>query len=222
MRTDAVLFVASERLYRNTKRASLLFEAGQPAVRAGAASPLRHGRFAGQCRRGAPGASASNLLARRLERAGSVLLAPVSKVVTTVLLQSAAAGALATLRALDPGTPSGAFVGPAGFGQLRGRPELRKHLRLREESGDGRAAVGAHRADARRAAARLTVVDAALDGLWAGLGWAATFGCTAEEDVSRSRYQRTVCSTASVRGVARRPSSVSAREASTMHGSSNS
>jgi hypothetical protein len=31
---------------------------------------------------------------------------------------------LATLRALDPSTPSGAFVGPAKFGQLRGRPEL--------------------------------------------------------------------------------------------------
>ena len=28
------------------------------------------------------------------------------------------------LRALDEGTPSGAFVGPARFGQLRGRPEL--------------------------------------------------------------------------------------------------
>ena len=52
------------------------------------------------------------------------MLAPVSKVVTAVLLQSAAAGALSTLRALDPGTPSGAFVGPARFGQCRGRPEL--------------------------------------------------------------------------------------------------
>jgi hypothetical protein len=52
------------------------------------------------------------------------LLAPVSKVVTTVLLQSAAAGALSTLRALDHRTPSGAFVGPARFAPLRGRPEL--------------------------------------------------------------------------------------------------
>jgi hypothetical protein len=28
------------------------------------------------------------------------------------------------LRALDPSTPSGAFVGPARFGQFRGRPQL--------------------------------------------------------------------------------------------------
>ena len=41
-----------------------------------------------------------------------------------MLLQSAAAGALSTLRALDPSTPSGAFVGPARFAQLRGPPEL--------------------------------------------------------------------------------------------------
>ena len=41
-----------------------------------------------------------------------------------MVLQSAAAGALSTLRALDGGTPSGAFVGPARLGQLRGPPEL--------------------------------------------------------------------------------------------------
>jgi hypothetical protein len=41
-----------------------------------------------------------------------------------VLLQSGAAGAVSTLRALDHSTPSGAFVGPARFGQLRGPPEL--------------------------------------------------------------------------------------------------
>ena len=71
-----------------------------------------------------PGASATNLFARQLEQAGRDWLAAVSKVVTAVLLQSAAAGALAALRALDPSTPSGAFVGPARFAQLRGRPEL--------------------------------------------------------------------------------------------------
>jgi len=41
-----------------------------------------------------------------------------------VLLASAAAGALPTLRALDHSTPSGAFVAPSGFAHLRGRPEL--------------------------------------------------------------------------------------------------
>jgi hypothetical protein len=41
-----------------------------------------------------------------------------------VLLQSAAAGAQSTLRALDPSTPSGAFVGPARLAQFRGSPKL--------------------------------------------------------------------------------------------------
>ncbi|MGH2778947.1 MAG: hypothetical protein ACRDJB_09900, partial [Actinomycetota bacterium] len=43
---------------------------------------------------------------------------------TAVILPSAASGAQATLRAVDHTTPSGAFVGPARFGQLRGPPEL--------------------------------------------------------------------------------------------------
>ena len=71
-----------------------------------------------------PGASATNLFARQLEQADHGVLARVSKVATSVLLQSAAAGALSVLRALDLSTPSGAFVGPARLGQFRGRPEL--------------------------------------------------------------------------------------------------
>jgi NAD(P)-dependent dehydrogenase (short-subunit alcohol dehydrogenase family) len=104
-------------VYRNTKQANLLFaqELHRRCARAG--SPVSAVAVH-------PGASATNLFARQLERSGRDRLAPVSKLVTAVLLQSAAAGALATLRALDPGTPSGAFVGPARFGQLRGRPEL--------------------------------------------------------------------------------------------------
>jgi NAD(P)-dependent dehydrogenase (short-subunit alcohol dehydrogenase family) len=104
-------------VYRNTKQANLLF-----------AQELHHRCATAGSRVSAvavhPGASATNLFARQLEQAGHGLLAPVSKAVTAVLLQSAAAGALSTLRALDPNTPSGAFVGPARFGQLRGRPEL--------------------------------------------------------------------------------------------------
>jgi NAD(P)-dependent dehydrogenase (short-subunit alcohol dehydrogenase family) len=104
-------------VYRNTKQANLLFaqELHRRCRRAGSrvSAVAVH-----------PGASATDLFARQLERAGRGLLAPVSKVVTGVLLQSAAAGALSTLRALDHSTPSGAFVGPAGFGQFRGRPEL--------------------------------------------------------------------------------------------------
>ena len=104
-------------VYRNSKQANLLFAQELHRRCAKAPSPVTAVAVH-------PGASATNLLARQLERAGRGPLAPVSKAVTTVLLQSAAAGALATLRALDPSTPSGAFVGPARFAQLRGRPEL--------------------------------------------------------------------------------------------------
>jgi NAD(P)-dependent dehydrogenase (short-subunit alcohol dehydrogenase family) len=104
-------------VYRNTKQANLLF-AQELHRRCGkAGSPV-------SAVAAHPGASATNLFARQLERAGRGRLAPVSKLVTAVLLQSAAAGALSTLRALDPSTPSGAFVGPARFAQHRGRPEL--------------------------------------------------------------------------------------------------
>jgi protochlorophyllide reductase len=104
-------------VYRNSKQANLLFAQELHRRCATAGSPV-------SAVAAHPGASATNLFARQLERAGRDRLAFVSRFVTGVLLQSAAAGALSTLRALDPGTPSGAFVGPAGFGQLRGRPEL--------------------------------------------------------------------------------------------------
>ena len=104
-------------VYRNTKQANLLF-AQELHRRCGkAGSPV-------SAVAAHPGASATNLFARQLEQSGRDRLAAVSKVVTAVLLQSAAAGALATLRALDHSTPSGAFVGPARLAQLRGRPEL--------------------------------------------------------------------------------------------------
>jgi NAD(P)-dependent dehydrogenase (short-subunit alcohol dehydrogenase family) len=104
-------------VYRNSKQANLLFAQELHRRFARAGSPVSAVAVH-------PGASATNLFARQLERAGRGLLVGVSKLVTTVLLQSAAAGALSTLRALDPSTPSGAFVGPARFAQLRGRPEL--------------------------------------------------------------------------------------------------
>ena len=104
-------------VYRNTKQANLLFAQELHRRCAAAGSPVSAVAVH-------PGASATNLFARQLERGGHGLLAPVSKAVSAVLLQSAAAGALSTLRALVPGTPSGAFVGPARFGQRRGRPAL--------------------------------------------------------------------------------------------------
>ena len=104
-------------VYRNTKQANLLFARELHRRCATAGSPVS--TVAAH-----PGASATNLFARQLEQAGRGLLAGASKVATTVLLQSAAAGALSTLRTLDPSTPSGAFVGPARFAEHRGRPEL--------------------------------------------------------------------------------------------------
>ena len=104
-------------VYSNTKQANLLF-AQELHRRAGSAgSPVS--TVAAH-----PGVSATNLFARQLSDGGRTLLAPLSKLVTRVALQSASAGALPTLRALDHSTPSGAFVGPARFGQVRGRPEL--------------------------------------------------------------------------------------------------
>ena len=104
-------------VYRNTKQANLLFaqELHRRCLRTG--SPVTTVAVH-------PGAAATNLFARQLGRAGRDKMAAVSKVVTSVLLPSAAAGALATLRSLDDSTPSGAFVGPTRFGQLRGPPEL--------------------------------------------------------------------------------------------------
>ena len=104
-------------VYRNTKQANLLF-AQELHRRCGKrSSPISAVAVH-------PGASATNLFARQLELTDRRALAAASKTATTVLLQSPAAGALSTLRALDHSTPSGAFVGPARLGQLRGRPKL--------------------------------------------------------------------------------------------------
>jgi NAD(P)-dependent dehydrogenase (short-subunit alcohol dehydrogenase family) len=93
-------------VYRNTKQANLLFAQELHRRCAKAGSPVSAVAVH-------PGASSTNLFARQLEQAGRGLLGRVSRVATGVLLQSAAAGALSTLRALDHDTPSGAFVGPA-------------------------------------------------------------------------------------------------------------
>lgn len=107
-----------KQVYRNAKQANLLFAQELHRRCRQAGSPVTAVAVH-------PGVVATNLFARQLERAGRDRLARVSKIVTAVLLPSAAAGARSTLRALDPSTPSGAFVAPGGFAQLRGRPELR-------------------------------------------------------------------------------------------------
>jgi NAD(P)-dependent dehydrogenase (short-subunit alcohol dehydrogenase family) len=103
-------------VYRNTKQANLLFvqELHRRCARAG--SPVSAVAVH-------PGASATNLFARQLERSGQGTLGHVSKAITGLVLQSAKAGSQSTLRALEPGTPSGAFLGPARFGQFRGAPQ---------------------------------------------------------------------------------------------------
>ena len=107
----------AQQVYSNTKQANLLFaqELHRRAGRAG--SPVS----AVACH---PGVSDSELFARTLRERRLGLLVPVARVVMKVTLQSAAAGALPTLRALDHSTPSGAFVGPSALGQIRGKPEL--------------------------------------------------------------------------------------------------
>ena len=47
----------------------------------------------------------------------------MTKILTSLLLSSAATGARSTLRALDPDIPSGAFIAPSGLAQLRGPRE---------------------------------------------------------------------------------------------------
>jgi NAD(P)-dependent dehydrogenase (short-subunit alcohol dehydrogenase family) len=104
-------------VYANTKQANLLF--AQELHRRAAAAGLPVSAVAAH-----PGLSTSNLFPRQLRDRGLGFLAPVAETVMRVTLQSSAAGALPTLRALDPSTPSGSLVAPARFGQSRGRPEL--------------------------------------------------------------------------------------------------
>ena len=107
----------SQLVYADSKQANLLF-AQELHRRAGqAGSPVSAVAVH-------PGVSATNLFTRQLEQRGLGVLAPLATAAMKVGLQSASAGALPTLRALDHSTPSGAFVGPTGFGQVRGAPEL--------------------------------------------------------------------------------------------------
>jgi protochlorophyllide reductase len=105
-----------KQVYRNTKQANLLF-ALELHRRCAAGSSI-------SAVAAHPGAAATNLLARQLERGGHKRVSAASKGATRLLLPSAGAGAKSTLRALDPATPSGVLVGPAKLGGLRGPPEL--------------------------------------------------------------------------------------------------
>ena len=107
----------SQKVYSNAKQANLLFaqELHRRVVAAG--SPAS----AVACH---PGVSWTNLFARQLRDEGKGWIVPALTLVRPIVFQSATAGAQPTLRALDPATPSGAFVGPKKLNQMRGRPEL--------------------------------------------------------------------------------------------------
>lgn len=104
----------SQAVYANTKQANLLF-AQELHRRVGdrVASVAAH-----------PGVSWTNLFVRQLQEGGKGWLVPAARIIGPLVLQSAAAGAQPTLRALDPATPSGAFVGPRRLNQARGPAEL--------------------------------------------------------------------------------------------------
>jgi NAD(P)-dependent dehydrogenase (short-subunit alcohol dehydrogenase family) len=106
-----------QRVYSTTKQANLLFatELARRAARAG--SPVSAVAVH-------PGVSNTELFVRHLPGGRRSPLVPIVKAVGGLVLQSSQAGALPTLRGLDHTTPSGAFVGPGGVGQLRGRPVL--------------------------------------------------------------------------------------------------
>lgn len=94
-------------VYRNSKQANLAY----------ALALHDRGVDAVACH---PGVSRTDLFARNAPR----WRRRVNDAAFRLALQSARAGAQPVLRALDPATPSGSFVGPRRFGQVRGRPEL--------------------------------------------------------------------------------------------------
>jgi len=102
--------------YGRSKLANLLFmrELDHRATAAGAAlvSVAAH-----------PGLAATNLQATGPQLAGRPWLAKASAVVAKIVAQSAAAGALPSLRAAaDPGVVGGEYFGPDGLGESRGHP----------------------------------------------------------------------------------------------------
>ncbi|MCA1712369.1 MAG: SDR family NAD(P)-dependent oxidoreductase [Actinobacteria bacterium] len=107
----------TQKVYANTKQANLLFaqELHRRVVAAGSPVSVVAAH---------PGVSWTNLFPRQLREQGKAWLVPPLRLVHPLVFQSATAGALPTLRALDSSTPSGAFVGPKLLGGWRGRPEL--------------------------------------------------------------------------------------------------
>ena len=138
------------------KRVYEQHQAGQPAVRPGAAPPRRPGRLAGERRsRVHPGVSNTNLFARQLQEGGKRLLAPLSRAVTKVALQSATAGALPTLRGAGPQHAQRRLRRAERAGPGARPARAARGLPVRPGPGRGRAAVGADRGGPRHPAAGL-------------------------------------------------------------------
>jgi NAD(P)-dependent dehydrogenase (short-subunit alcohol dehydrogenase family) len=104
-------------VYSNTKQANLLFTRELHRRLAAAGSPMRAIAVH-------PGVSATNLFGRQLREQGMGFLVPIAEhVIMPIGFQSAAMGALPTLRAAtDPDVPSGQFVGPTFMRGWRGKP----------------------------------------------------------------------------------------------------
>ncbi len=105
----------SQKVYSNTKQANLLF----------AQELARRTRDAVRVVACHPGVSATELLLRQLRDDGHGYLVPLARPLQKVVLQSAVAGALPTVRAaVDPAVGNGSFVGPRHLAQMRGAPEM--------------------------------------------------------------------------------------------------
>ena len=104
-------------VYANSKQANLLLAQELHRRAAAAGSPV-------SVVAAHPGVSWTNLFPRQMKDEGRGWLVPLAHLARPFVFQSAAAGALPTLRALDKSTPSGSFVGPSALFQLRGKPEL--------------------------------------------------------------------------------------------------
>ncbi|MDX6285249.1 MAG: hypothetical protein QOG53_734 [Frankiales bacterium] len=106
-------------VYSNTKQANLLFTRELHRRLTAAGSPMRATAVH-------PGVSATNLFSRQLQEQGLGWFVWFAEhVVEPIGFQSAAMGALPTLRAVvDPDVPSGQFVGPTFMRGWRGKPNV--------------------------------------------------------------------------------------------------
>jgi NAD(P)-dependent dehydrogenase (short-subunit alcohol dehydrogenase family) len=104
------------KVYSNTKQANLLFTRELHRRLSEAGSPMRAIAVH-------PGVSATNLFGRQLREQGLGWFAPFAEhVIEPIGFQSAAMGALPTLRAVTDDVPSGQFVGPTFMRGWRGKP----------------------------------------------------------------------------------------------------